>query len=96
MIKIWKHDSQRDQPVTILGGHQGSISCLRLSPDNCTLVSATGNWGEVDPGVLKFWDLSRNKETATLVAHPKGIGSMAISPDGSHVLGAERKVKAPR
>ncbi len=81
-IKIWDPSSSREEPLAILSGHRGSVFCLGLSPDGGTLVSANGEWGEDNPGVVKFWDLANRQERASFLAHPNGIRSMAISANG--------------
>jgi WD40 repeat protein/serine/threonine protein kinase len=81
-IKIWDAINPREEPLAILRGHHGSVFCLCLSPDGRTLVSANGNWGETNPGLVKLWAFPKGDEIASFLAHTNGIHCMAISPDG--------------
>jgi WD40 repeat protein/serine/threonine protein kinase len=86
LIKIWDAKKLGTQPLAILQGHQGTVSCLCLSPDGRTLASASGYAEDIaeepHPGVVKLWDLSKLSNIATFKAHETGIYSMAFSPDG--------------
>ena len=82
LIKIWDVTNPGTKPLATLWGHHGSVYSLCLSPDGRTLVSANGFYDEKDPGVVKFWDLSKRQEIASFRAHTEGIHSMVISPDG--------------
>jgi WD40 repeat protein/serine/threonine protein kinase len=86
LIKIWDPNSPGTQPLAILRGHEGTVACLCLAPDDRTLVSGSG-YAEAlaeqpHPGVVKLWDLSKRREIASFTAHQTGIDSMALSPDG--------------
>jgi len=55
--------------------HGNTADCLALTKDGSVLASA-------GMGPIKLWDAATGKEKASLPGHPKGVRSLAFSPDG--------------
>jgi WD40 repeat protein len=54
------------------------ISCAVMSPDGKTL--ATG--GEVNPGLVRFWDVAMGEFVGTPLSHPDWINDIQFGPGG--------------
>lgn len=85
-VKLW--DLRTDRLITTLRGFSEPITALAISPDWRTLISASGVSSEVARNtncLLKFWDLNRGTQNASLIAHADQITGLAVTPDG-HLL----------
>jgi WD40 repeat protein len=82
-VKVW--DLASGQELFSLPGHQGPISSVAFSPDNCYLACGGGGHsrrGNPLPGELAVWDLRTKKEVFRLHGHEGPVQGVAFSPDG--------------
>ncbi|WP_439621527.1 WD40 repeat domain-containing serine/threonine protein kinase [Gemmata sp.] len=75
-----------DGPAAVLGQpgafHAGAVNHLALSRDGKTLVS--GGWDRT----VRVWDAATLRPRRVLRGHADPVHSVAVSPDGTRVLGA--------
>jgi WD40 repeat protein/tRNA A-37 threonylcarbamoyl transferase component Bud32 len=64
----------------VLRGHAELVRSLAVSPDGKRLGS-----GSYD-GFIKIWDLTSDKEIASLHGQPDGVESLTFSPDGRRLF----------
>jgi len=74
VIQIW--DAETCEPITVLGGHTASVSCLCFSPDGKMLASASNDT------TARLWDVKDETCIATLKGHEYDVISVSFSPDG--------------
>jgi WD40 repeat protein len=82
-VKLW--DLRTDRLITTLRSFSEPVTALAISPDWRTLISASGLSSELARStncLLKFWDLNRGTQNASLIAHTDQITGLAITPDG--------------
>jgi WD40 repeat protein/tRNA A-37 threonylcarbamoyl transferase component Bud32 len=70
--------------AAVLVGHAGPIRALAIHPQGTILAS-----GDED-GVLKLWNLNKQREIATLAAHERGVLALAIGPEGEKLVSASQ------
>ena len=71
------------EPQQILSGHQGEITRLAFTPDNRFLVSAS--YGDYS---IRVWDPLTGEELSQAKTENR-VRSMALTPDGTHILTAD-------
>lgn len=71
-IHVWNVKTRELQCT--LTGHNKSIRCLAITPDNTTLISGGQK--------IKIWDIRTGKLQDTLSGHTKSAYAVALSPDG--------------
>ncbi|UIE38520.1 WD40 repeat domain-containing protein [Leptodesmis sichuanensis] len=71
-IRVWKVKTRKLQCT--LTGHNKSIRCLAIAPDNTTLISGGQK--------IKIWDIRTGELQHTLSGHTKLVYAVALSPDG--------------
>jgi hypothetical protein len=69
-----------EAPLYILKGHLSYVESVRFHPSGKILAS-----GSADKTV-KFWDLSAQKEIASLHIHDDHVSAIAFSPDGKSMI----------
>ncbi|MHA1965416.1 MAG: WD40 repeat domain-containing protein [Candidatus Thorarchaeota archaeon] len=84
-VKIW--DFETKSLKTSLAPNSAHINAVAVSPDQRYIV--TGG----DDGIARFWDVDRGIMLRYL-EHSQGIYSIAISPDGRHMLCGSKKAPA--
>jgi WD40 repeat protein/tRNA A-37 threonylcarbamoyl transferase component Bud32 len=95
-VILW--DAATGKKVVTLGTHDGMVTSVAFAPDGKTLGSASTAspmlaWQDLPhqmsdvAGQLKLWDLAVRKERASQ-AQPRGLNSLAFSPDGKVLAGA--------
>jgi len=86
-VRIW--DYERGTIVSALAPNSAHVNSVVVSPDNRYIV--TGG----DDGKARIWDID-NGVLLSVLNHPRSIYSMALSPDGRHlVVGAKKKPTSP-
>jgi WD40 repeat protein len=86
-VKIW--DIHKRELVSSLAPNSAHITAVAVSPDQRFIV--TGG----EDGLTRSWDVDRGVLLRTS-EHEHGIYSMAISPDGRHLLCGSRRVPGER
>ena len=81
-VKIWYLESKT--LLTSLAPNSAHINAVAVSPDKRFIV--TGG----DDGIARFWDLDRGIMLRYL-EHSQGIYTIAISPDGRHLVCGSKK-----
>lgn len=81
-VKIW--DLQTRTLMTSLAPNSAHINAVAVSPDQRYIV--TGG----DDGIARFWDIDRGIMLRYL-EHSQGIYTIAISPNGRHLLCGSKK-----
>jgi eukaryotic-like serine/threonine-protein kinase len=71
-----------DQQGAFLGGHEGSVLGLALTPDGNTLATASGD------RTVRVWDLAARREALVYRAHTSIVYTVAASPDGTLLASA--------
>lgn len=71
-IHVWNVRTRELQCT--LTGHNKSIRCLAITPDNTTLISGGQK--------IKVWEIRTGKLQDTLSGHTKLVYAVALSPDG--------------
>jgi hypothetical protein len=71
-IHVWNVRTGESQCT--LTGHNKSIRCLAITPDNTTLISGGQK--------IKIWDIRTGKLQHTFSGHTKLVYAVALSPDG--------------
>ncbi|MGQ9872307.1 WD40 repeat domain-containing protein [Leptodesmis sp.] len=71
-IRVWKVKTRELQCT--LTGHNKSIRCLAIAPDNTTLISGGQK--------IKIWDIRTGELQHTFSGHTKLVYAVALSPDG--------------
>ncbi len=77
-LKLWEVGTGRE--IGTYKGHTAPVTCA-------VFTSLAGQFlsGSTDK-TLKLWEISTGKVIKTFAGHTAAIGSIAISPDGKHVL----------
>jgi WD40 repeat protein len=86
-VKIW--DIESHQLVSSLAPNSAHVTAVAVSPDQRYIV--TGG----DDGFTRVWDVDRGVLLRTS-EHEHGIYSMAISPDGRHLLCGSKRTPGER
>ena len=86
-VKIW--DIQNRELVSSLAPNSAHVTAVAVSPDQRYIV--TGG----EDGIARFWDVDRGVLLRTS-EHEHGIYSMAISPDGRHLLCGSKRTPGER
>lgn len=76
-IAIWT--AGRQQPDVVLGGHQGPIASLAVSPDGMLLASAS--WDHS----VRIWPVAGGAPRV-LEGHSQNVNGVAFSPDGKSLV----------
>src|SRR5207237_1837955 len=88
MVKVW--DADTGQRQLTLKGHPGTVHSVVYSADGKRIVSGSGRdpWkgGLFFGGEVKVWDARTGQELLTLGGQTGGVLSVAISPDGKHIV----------
>src|SRR5207249_3213996 len=75
----------------VLTGHKFRVWAMAFSPDGKKLASVSGSWHRPgETGDVKVWDLTTNKEEATLPDHGAAIMTVAWSRDGKTIATGAR------
>jgi WD40 repeat protein len=77
--------SAQDVELVVPMGHTEEINALAITPDTKYLVSCG------DDMMVKVWDISTCKESATLAGHTDVVNDVAVSPDGKLAASCDRK-----
>src|SRR5262249_7560147 len=68
--------------VAVLTGHVSPVRALSIHPQSTFLLSGDAN------GTVKLWNLSKQREAASLAAHAQGILALRFSADGNSFVSA--------
>ena len=76
-ILLFNLDRWGEDRGTVLGRHQGAVSCIAFAPDGRTLFTGGGD------NAVRVWDIDRMSERASYT-WPIGnrVTALAVSPDG--------------
>ncbi|MBN1361093.1 MAG: protein kinase [Sedimentisphaerales bacterium] len=75
-IYVYVMDVSLGNTVRTLHGHEAAVVCLRFTPDNSLLASASAD------RTIRLWRNATGPSVATLSGHGGGVASLAFSPDG--------------
>lgn len=78
LVHVW--EAQTGKEVTLIKGHDGSVTAVRFFPDGKTLASAGHD------GTIRIWDLATRRELRSFGNPNTRLLNIAITPDGKHVI----------
>src|ERR1700687_3395091 len=81
--------AQEPKEKAILKGHESEVRSLAFSPDGKTLASGAFGQrvkGDESVGVIKLWDLSTGKESATLTDHTASVEALVFTKDSKNLV----------
>mmetsp|Transcript_35284 Transcript_35284/g.89294 ORF Transcript_35284/g.89294 Transcript_35284/m.89294 type:complete len:671 (-) Transcript_35284:239-2251(-) len=73
---------QKGEMVACLQGHTESVLSLALTPDGCTLFSASGD------NLIKVWNIKGLILAQSLAEHATSVGALAMNKDGDELFSA--------
>jgi hypothetical protein len=86
-VHIWNHDKR--EKVGALTGLPRPAAKLSISGDGTTVVGMTA-----DSGILRVWDLARNRTRRQLTNLHGALNAIALAPDGKSLVTAGADGKA--
>ena len=86
--RLW--DVQTGRELRVFTGHAAAILSVAFSPDGKQVLTASGPIraaaGVKYDSTARLWDAQTGKELRVFTGHSHAVHSVAMSPDGKHVL----------
>jgi WD40 repeat protein len=82
LMLLWRAGPNWLALERILGGHEGTVHDVVVSPDGRRLLSASGDY------TVRVWDLRTGQALRTLMGHKGWVNAVAVTPDGLCAISA--------
>lgn len=79
-ISLWNTEDTSGEPVGVMNGHLGEISCLAFHPTEDRLVS--GGWDRT----VRVWNIKSMTQVLALEGHSDFLRSVQFLSDGNQIL----------
>jgi hypothetical protein len=82
-VRLW--DAETGKPLAVWSGHSRYLKGLAFSPDGRLLaagVDLTEGPGDIQPGEVRFYDVTARRERGSIRASEDGLSNLAFSPAG--------------
>ena len=83
VVQCWNYEKGDKPAWTIKEADRDNVRALVVTNDGKHLITAG------DDAVIKVWETSKGRPVAQLVGHEECIFSLALSPDGKHLVSGD-------
>jgi WD40 repeat protein len=86
-------DLESGEPIREFRGHTERVFSVAFSPDGRRAYSSSGGskngvWQDGTDSAIRVWDVETGRQVSKLEGHKGIVWSVAVSPDGRHLLSA--------
>ncbi|KAF7967539.1 hypothetical protein HWV62_33954 [Athelia sp. TMB] len=87
-VRLWNMSSGQEALPPMRGREETSFNCVAFSPDGSRIASGCRD------GIVYVWNVHTGEESLPpLLAHERGVDSVAFSPDGLQIVSASNDIR---
>ena len=84
--EVWLWDSSCGKPTGLVFPHRLGLKAVVFSPDGKRIVTGSSSDYSEHQGEARVWELTGDRHSSRLLAHPGFVYAVALSPDGKTIL----------